>query len=103
MRSSVDEWLDRLNANAEVATVLGSIPASFDTVESEGRQMKQYWIKYWKNKTKQKTRTVSKNQFICRRSGSDVSEDAGTELKNLLQILHDSQSFWTGVYIQRLS
>jgi len=28
--------------NAKVATVLGSIPASSDTVESEGRQMKQY-------------------------------------------------------------
>ncbi len=29
------EWLERLTANAEVATVLGSIPASYDTVESE--------------------------------------------------------------------
>ncbi len=34
------EWLERLDANAEVATVLGSIPATSDTVESEGRQMK---------------------------------------------------------------
>jgi hypothetical protein len=34
-----------LTANAEVATVLqGSILASSDTVESEGRQMKQCWI-----------------------------------------------------------
>jgi hypothetical protein len=32
----------RLTANAEVATVLGSIPASTDTVESEGWQMKQW-------------------------------------------------------------
>ncbi len=32
--------------NAEVATVLGSIPASSDTVETEGRQMKQCWIQY---------------------------------------------------------
>ncbi len=40
----VAEWLERLSANAEVATVLGSIPASSDTVESEGRQMKQCWI-----------------------------------------------------------
>ncbi len=32
----VAEWLERLTANAEVATVLGSIPASSDTVESEG-------------------------------------------------------------------
>ncbi len=31
------EWLERLAANAVVATVLGSITASFDTVESEGR------------------------------------------------------------------
>jgi hypothetical protein len=30
-----------LTANASVATVLGSIPASVGTVESEGRQMKQ--------------------------------------------------------------
>jgi hypothetical protein len=32
---------ERLTANAEVAKVLGSIPASSDIVESEGRQMKQ--------------------------------------------------------------
>ncbi len=31
------EWLERLTAKAVVATVLGSIPASSDTVESEGR------------------------------------------------------------------
>ncbi len=35
------EWLDRLTVNAVVATVLGSMSASSDTVESEGRQMKQ--------------------------------------------------------------
>jgi len=34
--------LSRSTANAEVATVLGSIPAPFDLVESEGRQMKQF-------------------------------------------------------------
>ncbi len=33
------EWLERLTANAVVATILGSIPASSDTVESEWRQM----------------------------------------------------------------
>ncbi len=44
------EWLERLTANAVVATVLGSIPASSDTVESEGRQMKQCWISYIKKK-----------------------------------------------------
>jgi hypothetical protein len=30
------EWLERLTANVEVANVLGSAPASPDTVESEG-------------------------------------------------------------------
>ncbi len=35
------EWLERLTVNAEVATVLGSIPASSNTVESEVRQIKQ--------------------------------------------------------------
>ncbi len=47
------EWLDRLTADAKVATVLGSIPAFSDTVESEGRQMKQCWIQdIEENKTK---------------------------------------------------
>jgi hypothetical protein len=39
------EWLEPLTANAEVATILGSIPASSDKVEYEGRRkMKQCWI-----------------------------------------------------------
>ncbi len=42
--------LKRLTVNAEVATVLGSIPSSFDRVESEGRQMKQCCVNYWKIK-----------------------------------------------------
>ncbi len=33
-------------------TVLGSIPASSQKVKSEGRQIKQCWIKYIKNPTK---------------------------------------------------
>jgi hypothetical protein len=36
------EWLERLTAYAVVATVLGSFPASSDTVESKRRQMKQF-------------------------------------------------------------
>ncbi len=35
------EWLERLKANAVIATVMGSIPPSSDTVESPGRHMKQ--------------------------------------------------------------
>jgi hypothetical protein len=35
------EWLERLTANAKVAIALGSIPASSDIMESEGRKMKK--------------------------------------------------------------
>ncbi len=44
------ERLQLLAASAKLATVLGSIPASSDTVtKSEGRQMKQCWNKVHKN------------------------------------------------------
>ncbi len=49
-RWDLAEWLERLTAYAEVATVLVSIPASSDTVESEGWQMKQCWIQYIEKK-----------------------------------------------------
>ncbi len=48
------ELLERLTANAVVATALGSIPASSDTVETEGLQMKQCWITYIKRKNLKK-------------------------------------------------
>ncbi len=51
---SIAEWLERLTANAVVATVLGSIPATSDTVESEGRQMEQCRISYIKKEKLQK-------------------------------------------------
>jgi hypothetical protein len=38
---SIVEWLKRLSASFKVGTVLGSIPAFSDAIESEGRQMKQ--------------------------------------------------------------
>ncbi len=34
---------------SKLATVLDSIPASSNTMDFEGRQMKNYWIKYLKN------------------------------------------------------
>ncbi len=40
------DWLECLAVNVKVATVLGPNPASSDTVESEGRQMKQCWITF---------------------------------------------------------
>jgi hypothetical protein len=45
------EWIERLAVNAKIATVLGSTPASSETVESEGRRMKQCWITYMKKTT----------------------------------------------------
>ncbi len=38
--------IQSMTANAKVATVLGLIPASSDTVEYEERQMKQCLIQY---------------------------------------------------------
>jgi hypothetical protein len=38
---SIPEWLQRVTANAKVATVLSWIPSSSVTVGSEGRHMKQ--------------------------------------------------------------
>ncbi len=51
-RWDIAKWLESLAVNAKVATVLGSIPAFSDTVESEGRQMKQCWITYMKQTQK---------------------------------------------------
>ncbi len=60
------ERLERLTANAKCATVLGSIPASSDTVETEGRQMKQYWIKYI-------TKCIQKSPCLAMRSTERVT------------------------------
>jgi hypothetical protein len=40
-RGYLPEFLERENANAKVAKVLGITPESYDTVESEGLLMKQ--------------------------------------------------------------
>jgi hypothetical protein len=45
----------RLAVNAKVATALGSITASYDTVESDGRQMKHCSITYIKRKNPRKS------------------------------------------------
>ncbi len=41
------KWLERLTVSAKVVVAQGSIPASFGTTKSDGRQkkLKQYWIK----------------------------------------------------------
>ncbi len=59
------EWLERLAVNAKVATVIGSIPASSDTVESEGRQMKQCLITYVKWKSPQISPFKLTNIYGC--------------------------------------
>ncbi len=51
----------RLTANASVATVLGSIPASVGTVEFEGRQMKQCYILYGKKRKNPLKKYLKKN------------------------------------------
>ncbi len=44
----MNEILEPLTANTKVLTVLGLIPTSSGTMESEGWQMKQCLIKYMK-------------------------------------------------------
>ncbi len=57
MRSS--RVVELLTVNAVVTTVL-AIPASSDTVESEGRQTKHCWISYLKKKKIQKNPPLNK-------------------------------------------
>ncbi len=56
-RLDLAECLEHMTANVEV---LGLIPASSGTVESEGRQMKQCWIQYMGEKI-QKTSCLKKS------------------------------------------
>jgi hypothetical protein len=59
MRACSCVVLNVLSLNAQVATVLASIPASVGTVESEGRQMKQCCILYEKEKKVLNVRSCS--------------------------------------------
>ncbi len=53
-RWDLSEWLERLTAIAVIPTILSSIPTSSDTVESEGWQVKHWWISYIKRKNPSK-------------------------------------------------
>ncbi len=57
------KWLEHPAVNAKEATVLGSISASSDTVESEGRQMTRCWITVSNRKTKKSPSQVGRHQF----------------------------------------
>jgi hypothetical protein len=61
---SIAEWLERLIANAVVTTVLGSIPASSETVESEGRHMKQCRISVHKKRKNTKNPPLENYRHI---------------------------------------
>ncbi len=66
------EWLERPTVNAEDATVLDSISASSNTVESEGRQMKQCWIKYIRRNPKNPpVKYVKSFSALC---GSNITQ-----------------------------
>ncbi len=59
------ELLERLTANAEDSTVLGSISASSDTVESEvGQLMKQCWIQYIEEKNSPFIKCINKKKDL---------------------------------------
>ncbi len=68
MRSSRTVRAQRLAVNAKVATVLGLIPASSDTVESERRQMKKRWIHIIKKIQKISPKSPSHRDFMVQKS-----------------------------------
>ncbi len=103
--------------NAKVATVLGSTPAFSDTVESEGRQMRQYWI----TKKKVKKSSVLQCWIFSFDKKSDFSilnfnflssnpldtdpephwnQCRSTTLSRVIIILSLSSAFWKEVQIQ---
>ncbi len=66
------EWLEWMTVSANISTVLSSVPASFDTVDREGLQMKQGdFIAFFKY--------FFQHCVICPFSNSDVLEDASIE------------------------
>ncbi len=71
MRSSL--VIRASTANAEVATVLGSIRASSDTVKSEGRQMKQCWIQFIEKKNKKIPLLKNSYNYSCGLCENDES------------------------------
>ncbi len=91
MRSSLGGWdlaacLKRLTANAVVAIVLGSIPASSDTMESEGRQMKQCWVSYIKIQKNPPVNKKSKKSLFYNKEigGAGFFMDCPFKLFNLV-------------------
>ncbi len=88
MRWDLAYWLERLTANAPVATVLGSIPASVGTVESKGRQMKQCWIRY---EQKKKEKNPPKNiKNIIAYTGKAIPTIQSTPLEIIFNKTHPS-------------
>ncbi len=67
-RSSLAVRASTVSANAKVSTILGVILASSDTVDSEWRQMKQHWMKYFKNSEKSPSKTTVELRLVFRAS-----------------------------------
>ncbi len=64
MRWDLAEWLERLAVNAKIATVLGSIPASTDTVKYEGAEDEAVLNNLHKNIKIQKTTRFNRRILI---------------------------------------
>ncbi len=83
-------------ANAVVATALGSIPASSDTVESKGRQMTQCWISYIKSKNPKKS-PIKKYYYLL---GDGVVREGGLVRVPLLAELHVAEEERGGDHLE---
>ncbi len=99
-----------LTANAPVATVLGSIPASIVTVESEGRQIKQCWIYSTKNKIKNRKLFLNANKkcFLAKKERAAFLQNSSkkpislSHQKNVPEFNLKIIKIWIYVHIFRI-
>jgi hypothetical protein len=90
-------------ANAEVATVLGSIPASSNTEESERRQMKQCGIQYMGKNPKIPLVNIQNTAYILyyARKLLNVNDDNYTKMNKVWNTgihIFFSRYFWHGTW-----
>ncbi len=76
LTSGTTVGLERLTAKAKVATVLGSIPASSNTVASEGRKIKYFYYNFtletkWTNSVNSRLCILSKKNIAMKLTETD--------------------------------
>ncbi len=94
---------ERLTANAEVATVLGSFPASSDTVESEETADEAEWITYIKNIKKIVINLFSTSMQCGNLESYTGSGHAQQAMKSFLRMLSKRWNHFCVCFSKRLN